>query len=150
MAACGEGIEFTGTLYPIQPERSWVRRRAMARQDKHEETLRAAGATPKDVERKRRGGDVRELGLELYLTFDGRPVDFPAHFSETDPEAWQPGDIALIFREDTWDQFHRTDADGCELKAGDKDQGCVGISAGYSSSMKLDTCALDGLEWSDV
>ena len=150
MAACGEGIEFTGTIYPIQPERSWVRRRAMARQDKHEETLRAAGVTPKDVERKRRGGDVRELGLELYLTFDGRPVDFPAHFSETDPEAWQPGDIALIFREDTWDQFHRTDADGCELKAGDKDQGFVGISAGYSSSMKLDKCALDGLEWTGV
>ena len=144
------GIEFTGTLYPIQPERSWVRRRAMARQDKHEETLRAAGVTPKDVERKRRGGDVRELGLELYLTFDGRPVDFPAHFSETDPEAWQPGDIALIFREDTWDQFHRTDTNGRELKDGDKDQGCVGISAGYSSSMKLDTCALDGLEWSGV
>ena len=147
MDTSSHGIEFTSTLYPIQPERSWVRRRAMARQDKHEATLRAAGATPKDVERKRRGGDVRELGLELYLTFDGRPVDFPAHFSETDPEAWQPGDIALIFREDTWDQFHRTDGDGCELKAGDKDQGCVGISAGYSSSMKLDTCALDGLEW---
>ena len=143
------GIEFTGTLYPIQPERSWVRRRAMARQDKHEETLRAAGATPKDVERKRRGGDVRELGLELYLTFDGRPVDFPAHFSETDPEAWQPGDIALIFREDTWDQFHRTDTNGRELKDGDKDQGCVGISAGYSSSMKLDTCALGSLEWNE-
>ena len=143
------GIEFTGTLYPIQPERSWVRRRAMARQDKHEETLRAAGVTPKDVERKRRGGDVRELGLELYLTFDGRPVDFPAHFSETDPEAWQPGDIALIFREDTWDQFHRTDADGCELKAGDEDRACVGISAGYSSSMKLDTCALGSLEWNE-
>ena len=50
------------------------------------------------MERKRRGGDVRELGLELYLTFDGRPVDFPAHFDETNPEAWQPGDIALIFR----------------------------------------------------
>ena len=150
MDTSSHGIEFTGTLYPIQPERSWVRRRAMARQDKHEETLRAAGATPKDVERKRRGGDVRELGLELYLTFDGRPVDFPAHFSETDPEAWQPGDIALIFREDTWDQFHRTDTNGRELKDGDKDQGCVGISAGYSSSMKLDTCALDGLEWTGV
>ena len=62
MATCNQGIEFTGTIYPIQPERSWVRRRAMARQDKHEETLRAAGVTPKDVERKRRGGDVRELG----------------------------------------------------------------------------------------
>ncbi len=140
MAACGEGIEFTGTIYPIQPERSWVRRRAMARQDKHEETLRAAGATPEEVERKRRGGDVRELGLDLYLTFDGRPKDFPIGFSETDPEAWQPGDIALIFREDTFDGF-------CELPDGDKDQGCVGIEAGYSSSMKLDTCALDGLEW---
>ena len=140
MAACGEGIEFTGTIYPIQPERSWVRRRAMARQDKHEETLRAAGATPEEVERKRRGGDVRELGLDLYLTFDGRPKDFPIGFSETDPEAWQPGDIALIFREDTFDGF-------CELPDGDKDQGCVGISAGYSSSMKLDTCALGGLEW---
>ena len=33
------------------------------------------------------------------------------------------------------------------LPDGDKDQGCVGIEAGYSSSMKLDTCALDGLEW---
>ena len=143
MAACGEGIEFTGTIYPIQPERSWVRRRAMARQDKHEATLRAAGATPEEVERKRRGGDVRELGLDLYLTFDGRPKDFPIGFSETDPEAWQPGDIALIFREDTFDGF-------CELPDGDKDQGCVGIEAGYSSSMKLDTCALDGLEWSGV
>ena len=140
MAACGEGIEFTGTIYPIQPERSWVRRRAMARQDKHEETLRAAGATPEEVKRKRRGGDVRELGLDLYLTFDGRPKDFPIGFSETDPEAWQPGDIALIFREDTFDGF-------CELPDGDKDQGCVGVEAGYSSSMKLDTCALDGLEW---
>ncbi len=147
MDTCSHGIEFTGTLYPIQPERSWVRRRAMARQDKHEATLRAAGATSDEVRTRRRGGDVRELGLELYLTFDGRPVDFPAHFSETDPEAWQPGGIALIFREDTWDQFHRTDADGCELKDGDEDQGCVGISSGYSSSMKLDTCALDGLEW---
>ena len=97
MAACGEGIEFTGTIYPIQPERSWVRRRAMARQDKHAATLRAAGATPEEVQRKRRGGDVRELGLDLYLTFDGRPKDFPIGFSETDPEAWQPGDIALIF-----------------------------------------------------
>ena len=137
------GIEFTGTLYPIQPERSWVRRRAMARQDKHAATLRAAGATPEEVQRKRRGGDVRELGLDLYLTFDGRPKDFPIGFSETDPEAWQPGDIALIFREDTFDGF-------CELPDGDKDQGCVGIEAGYSSSMKLDTCALDGLEWSGV
>jgi hypothetical protein len=143
MAACGEGIEFTGTIYPIQPERSWVRRRAMARQDKHAATLRAAGATPEEVQRKRRGGDVRELGLDLYLTFDGRPKDFPIGFSETDPEAWQPGDIALIFREDTFDGF-------CELPDGDKDQGCVGIEAGYSSSMKLDTCALDGLEWSGV
>ena len=144
MDTSSHGIEFTGTLYPIQPERSWVRRRAMARQDKHEETLRAAGATPKDVERKRRGGDVRELGLELYLTFDGRPVDFPAHFSETDPEAWQPGDIALIFREDTWDQFHRTDTNGRELKDGDFVG--VGIEAGYSSSMKLDKYALGSLE----
>ena len=140
MAACGEGIEFTGTIYPIQPERSWVRRRAMARQDKHEATLRAAGATPEEVERKRRGGDVRELGLDLYLTFDGRPNDFPMGFSEMIAEAWQPGDVAMIFREDTFDGF-------CELPDGDKDQGCVGISAGYSSSMKLDTCALDGLEW---
>ena len=143
MAACGEGIEFTGTIYPIQPERSWVRRRAMARQDKHAATLRAAGATPEEVERKRRGGDVRELGLDLYLTFDGRPNDFPMGFSEMHAEAWQPGDVAMIFREDTFDGF-------CELPDGDKDQGCVGIEAGYSSSMKLDTCALDGLEWSGV
>jgi hypothetical protein len=107
-------------------------------------------AVPVLDQRKRRGGDVRELGLELYLTFDGRPVDFPEHFDETNPEAWQPGDIALIFREDTWDGFHRADADGRELKDGDKDQGCVGISTGYSSSIKLDTCALDGLEWPGV
>ena len=140
MATCNQGIEFTGTIYPIQPERSWVRRRAMARQDKHAATLRAAGATPEEVERKRRGGDVRELGLDLYLTFDGRPNDFPMGFSEMHAEAWQPGDVAMIFREDTFDGF-------CELPDGDKDQGCVGISAGYSSSMKLDTCALDGLEW---
>ena len=143
MATCNQGIEFLSTLYPIQPERSWVRRRAMARQDKHEATLRAAGATPEEVERKRRGGDVRELGLDLYLTFDGRPDDFPMGFSEMHAEAWQPGDVAMIFREDTFDGF-------CELPDGDKDQGCVGISAGYSSSMKLDTCALDGLEWSGV
>ena len=143
MATCNQGIEFTGTVYPIQPERSWVRRRAMARQDKHEATLRAAGATPEEVERKRRGGDVRELGLDLYLTFDGRPADFPMGFSEMIAEAWQPGDVAMIFREDTFDGF-------CELPDGDKDQGCVGISAGYSSSMKLDTCALDGLEWTGV
>ena len=97
-----------------------------------------------------RGGDVRELGLDLYLTFDGQPVANCMQYSETNAEAWQPGDIALIFREDTWDGFHRADADGRELKDGDKDQGCVGISAGYSSSMKLDTCALDGLEWSGV
>ena len=137
------GIEFTGTLYPIQPERSWVRRRAMARQDKHAATLRAAGATPEEVERKRRGGDVRELGLDLYLTFDGRPADFPMGFSEMIAEAWQPGDVAMIFREDTFDGF-------CELPDGDKDQGCVVPNRGYSSSMKLDTCALDGLEWSGV
>ena len=143
MATCNQGIEFTGTIYPIQPERSWVRRRAMARQDKHAATLRAAGATPEEVERKRRGGDVRELGLDLYLTFDGRPNDFPMGFSEMIAEAWQPGDVAMIFREDTFDGF-------CELPDGDKDQGCVGISAGYSSSMKLDTCALDGLEWTGV
>ena len=147
MAACGEGIEFTGTIYPIQPERSWVRRRAMARQDKHAATLRAAGATPEEVQRKRRGGDVRELGLDLYLTFDGRPKDFPIGFSETDPEAWQPGDIALIFREDTWDGFHRADADGRELKDGDFVG--VGIEAGYSSSMKLDKYALGSLEWNE-
>ncbi len=143
MATCNQGIEFTGTIYPIQPERSWVRRRAMARQDKHAATLRAAGATPEEVERKRRGGDVRELGLDLYLTFDGRPADFPMGFSEMHAEAWQPGNVAMIFREDTFDGF-------CELPDGDKDQGCVGISAGYSSSMKLDTCALDGLEWTGV
>ena len=143
MATCNQGIEFTGTIYPIQPERSWVRRRAMVRQNKHAATLRAAGATPEEVERKRRGGDVRELGLDLYLTFDGRPDDFPMGFSEMIAEAWQPGDVAMIFREDTFDGF-------CELPDGDKDQGCVGISAGYSSSMKLDTCALDGLEWTGV
>ena len=136
---CSQGIEFNGTLYPIQPERSWVRRRAMARQDKHAATLRAAGATPKEVERKRSGGDVRELGLDLYLTFDGQPVANCMQYSETNAEAWQPGDIALIFREDTWDGFQMAD-----------DQCSVDIEAGYSSSIALDPCALDGLEWSGV
>ena len=69
----------------------------MARQDKHEATLREAGATPDHIRVHRRGCDVLELGLDLYVTFDGRPKDFPIGFSETDPEAWQPGDIALIF-----------------------------------------------------
>ena len=149
MAACGEGIEFTGTLYPIQPERSWVRRRAMARQDKHEATLRAEGATPDHIRVHRRGCDVRELGIDLYLTFDGRPEEFPIGFSETDPQPWQPRDIALIFREDTWDGFHRADADGRELKDGDFVG--VGIEAGYSSSMKLDkyASALGSLEWNE-
>ena len=145
------GICFTGIVFPNHPLRSYARRRALCQQDENEREAQGNPGTPRLPAKHRHFGEqTHELTTAVMVSFDGRPGEYDDEFplAREHPEFFRPGDIAIEFQCVIWDGFRRADADGCDLKDGDKDQGCVDWNGGVGpTGIKLDKFLLGGLEW---
>ena len=148
-----EGLQFSGTVFPNHPLRSYARRRALCHQDENERVAQG-------LERGRRvarggpyahfGEQTHELVAAVIVSFDGLDFaepEFP--LAREHPEAFRPGDIGIEFQEVIWDGFHRTNEIGdYPLSDEEEDNGLVDWNGGSGPScVKLDKYLLGGLEW---